>query len=629
LATEYQTRYVSAEKLSKVKIPTDVLDRVPVRMAEANGIIPIMFEPERKVMSVVMAEPQNTAVVTELRIVGGLSEVFVFVGTRTAINAAVKKHYYGDPTAFEQLENAPPPTPVPTEAGAVADFVEHASRADPKGPPADALRLDATPKPRPVSLQRAAAEGRAVTQPGTSPTSVRQAAETLQRSSLLSDNDFVETLNVLIGLLEMRRKDAFRSHSATVAKHSRTIAQRLGLGHREVSHITVAAYLHDLGKRHDRHLTLLAATAKADWRADAKRYYKAPTKLFETVHLPAEVNGILAQLYEAFDGSGMPQGVKGEAIPAGSRSIAAVDSFEDLVKNPQNVFGEVFPKARATQEVTEKSGSLFDPAVVDVMLQIHSGDILRGRLLSEGRQAIICHRDEGIRTDLRDALSKLGLLANVATSSDGVLEGIRGGEVDLIVTEANSKPTDAVTVIGLLRAEPATSGVPVILLVEKADPALADRAAGMGAVVLMPEDGDPSQIAIKAKELLGARVASGAPGRTVAGLLDEMGIEDLLRTIASAKRSGRLQVRAPGKVGEIFIDQGRVVHSIWGAIKGEAAFDLLVVLTDGDFSLDPNFLILDQEMDKDVELLLRESSVRRRRQAGNEAAAKVPLAHGK
>src|SRR5688500_2402609 len=61
LAGELNTRFVSAEKLSKVKIPPDVLDKIPVRMAESQQFLPIAIDLERRILSIVAAEPQNKA----------------------------------------------------------------------------------------------------------------------------------------------------------------------------------------------------------------------------------------------------------------------------------------------------------------------------------------------------------------------------------------------------------------------------------------------------------------------------------------------------------------------------------------------------------------------------------------
>ena len=45
LAAEFQTRFVSAEKLAKARIATEVLDKVPVRLAEAQNVLPLAIDP--------------------------------------------------------------------------------------------------------------------------------------------------------------------------------------------------------------------------------------------------------------------------------------------------------------------------------------------------------------------------------------------------------------------------------------------------------------------------------------------------------------------------------------------------------------------------------------------------------
>src|SRR5262249_51101680 len=59
LATELKTRYVSAEKLSRAQIPSELLDRVPVRLAEAHHFLPLAVDDGRRILSIVAAAPQN------------------------------------------------------------------------------------------------------------------------------------------------------------------------------------------------------------------------------------------------------------------------------------------------------------------------------------------------------------------------------------------------------------------------------------------------------------------------------------------------------------------------------------------------------------------------------------------
>jgi hypothetical protein len=83
----------------------------------------------------------------------------------------------------------------------------------------------------------------------------------------VGENDFLETLNIMVSLLEMPRKD-FRSHSAQVARQSALIARRIGVPPRDVANTQIAAYLHDLGKRPDLHFTLPALSLSVELRTE-------------------------------------------------------------------------------------------------------------------------------------------------------------------------------------------------------------------------------------------------------------------------------------------------------------------------------------------------------------------------
>src|SRR5690349_4511917 len=85
LAADLNTRFVTMEKLSKARIDPELLDRIPVRMAEGKMFIPIAIDAERKVLSIVANEPQDQAMIDELVVITGVEEVYPFVGLRAAI----------------------------------------------------------------------------------------------------------------------------------------------------------------------------------------------------------------------------------------------------------------------------------------------------------------------------------------------------------------------------------------------------------------------------------------------------------------------------------------------------------------------------------------------------------------
>ena len=110
LALRASTRFVTVEKLRAAKVEQDVLDRVPVRFAEAHGAVPLKLDPVTTTLLVASADPANEAFLAELRIVSGIDNVVALVALERGIQAAIRRFYYGDVTAFENLvrEIVPP-----------------------------------------------------------------------------------------------------------------------------------------------------------------------------------------------------------------------------------------------------------------------------------------------------------------------------------------------------------------------------------------------------------------------------------------------------------------------------------------------------------------------------------------
>jgi CHASE2 domain-containing sensor protein len=72
--------------------------------------------------------------------------------------------------------------------------------------------------------------------------------------------------------------------------------------------------------------------------------------------------------HERWDGSGYPEGLKGEQIPVPGRLMALVDSYDALTS--KRVYKAKFPHEKAVEIITEEKGSHFDPAVVDAFLEV-------------------------------------------------------------------------------------------------------------------------------------------------------------------------------------------------------------------------------------------------------------------
>ena len=582
LAAEFKTRFVSAEKLAQAKIAPEVLEKVPVRMAEKQDFLPIAFDAERRILSIVMAEPQNEALVKEIAIITDMTEVFAYVGVRSAIQAAIKKHYYGDPTAFASMQSG---ASMQQDARKLAGAYEGAEGG------------------RDVS-SRTSISGSGKTSSRVNPTQLREALGAVRGT--VGENDFVETLNILVGLLEMPRKE-FRGHSAQVARQSQLIARRIGLQPRDVAHTSVAAYLHDLGKKPDKHFTLPLLAASPEAKAEAKRYARAPIKLFETVHLPGGVNAVLAQIYEAYDGTGVPQGVKGEDISAGARIIAAVDAFFELTRNPFNLHGRVMTKHEAIASMREQAGTLFDPVVVDTLDVLQSGDLLKQRVEQDGRQVFVADPDEAVRTDLMDSLAKDGLVVQSVIKLDGLIDAVLANEADTLVVGLGYGVGDIVALVQFVRARPESAALPVLLLGDPTDPASRERLVQAGVNGFIPLPLVPDEAATTIRTAYLDRLEHGGLGHVVRGSFDELAAMELSKVLGATRKSGRLTVRNGPQEGYLQFERGCIIYALFADKKGEAAIQPLLTLPQADFAFDPEAMLTEMpNVDRDFDLVARQ-----------------------
>ena len=104
LAAEFRTRYVSTERLAKARIPQQVLDLLPVHIAERYNLIPVLFDSENSTLSIVTSDPQNEASLREVHMITRVRELRVYVALQSAVQAAIRKHYRGEINAFNQVQ---------------------------------------------------------------------------------------------------------------------------------------------------------------------------------------------------------------------------------------------------------------------------------------------------------------------------------------------------------------------------------------------------------------------------------------------------------------------------------------------------------------------------------------------
>ena len=199
------------------------------------------------------------------------------------------------------------------------------------------------------------------------------ALDHLQRST----NDQRTIMELLRGLARSMdaKSPAFAGHSERVAKLSQTLGEELGLAGEETSRIYLSALLHDLGNAGiDDDLLLAPRPLTEEETRQVRQHTRVGAEILRDVAaLRGLTPGVLYH-HERWDGSGYPEGLKGDAIPQIARIIAVAESF-DAVRSARP-YREAVPVAEALNQLRQGAGSMFDPAVVTALL----GAYQRGRL---------------------------------------------------------------------------------------------------------------------------------------------------------------------------------------------------------------------------------------------------------
>ena len=176
------------------------------------------------------------------------------------------------------------------------------------------------------------------------------------------------TLEALVNALEA--KDPYlRGHSARVADLSANIAMEIGLGDEEVERIRMAGRLHDLGKIGTRDAVVnKEGPLTAEEFEHVKQHVIIGAQILAPlVHL-GNIVSMVKSHHERFDGTGYPDGLRGDEVPLGGRVIAAAEVYDALTT--ARPYQEKMTPEQAVERMADLSGTVLDPKVYDALVRI-------------------------------------------------------------------------------------------------------------------------------------------------------------------------------------------------------------------------------------------------------------------
>jgi putative nucleotidyltransferase with HDIG domain len=178
----------------------------------------------------------------------------------------------------------------------------------------------------------------------------------------------IQTIAALVNTVEAR--DPYtRGHSERVARYAAAIAQRMGLPAALVEACQVGGLLHDIGKIGIRDAILYKPGQLTDDEHESMEEHPAiGARIVSGVERLAHVVPIIYAHQERYDGSGYPQGLKGEAIPLEARIVAVADAFEAMTA--ERPYKPAIPVEEALRALQAGAGTRWDPLVVDALVQV-------------------------------------------------------------------------------------------------------------------------------------------------------------------------------------------------------------------------------------------------------------------
>ena len=155
-------------------------------------------------------------------------------------------------------------------------------------------------------------------------------------------------------------------HLRRVRVYAVEIGKDMGLSEPDLEALRAAALLHDIGKLAiPEHIISKPGRLTPEEFEKMKIHPVVGAEILERVSFPYPVVPLVRAHHERWDGSGYPDGLKGEQIPLGARILAAVDCLDALAADRQ--YRRALPLHEAMQQVVGMSGKGLDPAVVAVL----------------------------------------------------------------------------------------------------------------------------------------------------------------------------------------------------------------------------------------------------------------------
>ena len=182
------------------------------------------------------------------------------------------------------------------------------------------------------------------------------------------ERTFLSTVEALANALEA--KDEYTSdHARSITDMALEVGAEMDLDTNTMKQLELGALFHDIGKIGiPSDIIRKPGPLTDEERRVMEQHPELGEKILEPIERLADVRPIVRACHERYDGSGYPDGKKGDEIPIEARIIFVCDAFHAMTSD--RPYRKRMPDSAAFEELKGNAGAQFDPKVVDAFLAV-------------------------------------------------------------------------------------------------------------------------------------------------------------------------------------------------------------------------------------------------------------------
>jgi HD-GYP domain-containing protein (c-di-GMP phosphodiesterase class II) len=197
----------------------------------------------------------------------------------------------------------------------------------------------------------------------------RVAEDFMYRRKLLERASSQSAILSLINSTMYEKSQETEAHAERLKKLSRLLGEKMELSENELNSLELLAALHDIGKVtiDEKILNKPGKLTPEEW-IEIKKHPDAGYRIAMASPKLMPIADLILCHHERWDGTGYPQGLKGEEIPLLSRMISVIDAYD--VMTEYRSYRRPISKTAALEEIKRCAGTQFDPQIAQTFIEL-------------------------------------------------------------------------------------------------------------------------------------------------------------------------------------------------------------------------------------------------------------------